>query len=50
MSTIVDTIIIKYMMDSAYIKRTVLLATPNILITILSIMFILLMNDNRHLG
>lgn len=50
MTTIIDTILIKYMMENAYVKRTALLAIPNIIVTILSIALILLMDNNRYHG
>lgn len=47
---VVDSITIKYMMECAYLKRTFLIAIPNMLVIIVSIIFILLMNNNKHMG
>lgn len=50
MSCVIESILIKYMMELKYLKRTFLLAVPNVLIVILSIIFILLMADNKQMG
>jgi len=50
MSCVIESISIKYMMELKYFKRTFLLAAPNVLVVILSIIFILLMDDNKQMG
>ena len=50
MSFIINTISIKYMMGIEFIKRTLLLALPNIVITIISIIFISNMSKEKYLG
>jgi len=37
-------------MELKYLKRTFLLAVPNVLVVILSIIFILLIDDNKQMG
>jgi len=50
MACVIGTIAIKYMMELAYVKRTLLLAVPNVFVAIFSIIFILLIDDNKHMG
>lgn len=50
MSCVIESISIKYMMELKYFKRTFLLAAPNVLVVVLSIIFILLIHDNKQMG
>src|SRR5690625_3077385 len=50
MTYIINTISIKYMMSLDYIKRTVLLALPSIIISILSVVFLLNIQNEEYLG
>lgn len=50
MTCVINTISIKYMMELQYIKRTILLALPNVLVVILSIIFILLIDKDKYMG
>lgn len=50
MTFIVNTIDIKYMMAFDYIKKTLLLALPNIVVAILSVIFLLNMDSNKYFG
>lgn len=50
MTFIINTITIKYMMKIDYKKRTLLLAIPNIIITILSVVFLLIIPENKYFG
>jgi O-antigen/teichoic acid export membrane protein len=50
MAFILNSITIKYMLNIDYIKRTLLLALPNIIIAILSVIFLLNMNSHKYLG
>ncbi|MFS1511131.1 lipopolysaccharide biosynthesis protein [Chengkuizengella sp. SCS-71B] len=50
MTFILNSITIKYMLSVNYIKRTLLLALPNVIVSILSIFFLINMNDNQYLG
>lgn len=49
-SFIINSIIIKYMMEEESFKRTILLVTPNLCAAILSIIFILNMNTYKEYG
>jgi O-antigen/teichoic acid export membrane protein len=50
MSCVLGTISIKYMMEVAYVKKTLLMSIPNVSVAILSVVFILLMNDHKYMG
>lgn len=50
MNCIITMYTIRYMMERSYVKKTMLLALPNLSVVILSIIFISLMNDNKHIG
>jgi len=47
---IINSINIRYMMDMVYIKKTLLLALPNTIVTVLSVIFLLNMESNKYLG
>jgi O-antigen/teichoic acid export membrane protein len=50
MTFIINSLAIKYMLAMNYIKRTLLLASPNIIVTILSIIFLLNIDTNEYLS
>ncbi|WP_128896353.1 oligosaccharide flippase family protein [Longirhabdus pacifica] len=50
MTTVINAISIKYMMGFQYVKKTLLLAVPNIIVAVLSIILILKMDDMKHMG
>lgn len=50
MTFIINCISIKYMMTMEYIKKTILLALPNVLITVLSIALLVNIENNQALG
>jgi O-antigen/teichoic acid export membrane protein len=50
MTFIVNSISIKYMMAVEYVKRSILLAIPNIVITILSIICIVNIESSKYMG
>lgn len=50
MTFIINTMIILYMMDLEYVKRTLLLAVPNVIIAVLSIVLISIIDENKYLG
>lgn len=50
MAFIINSITIKYMVNIDYIKRTLILALPNIFIAILSVILLLNMNSHKYLG
>ncbi|HBX22982.1 MAG TPA: polysaccharide biosynthesis protein [Desulfotomaculum sp.] len=50
MTFVINTITIKYMLAMEYIKKTLLLALPNIVIVILSVVFLLNMDSYKYLG
>ncbi len=50
MTFVLTTIDIKYMMDLDYIKKTMLLAIPNVVVAILSVIFLMNINDDKYLG
>lgn len=45
-----DTYAMKLMMEMNYVKRTLVLAVPNILVAVLSVFIILQMDNNKHMG
>lgn len=47
---VINSISIKYMMSMDYIKKTLLLALPNIIITGLSVIFLMNVEDEKYLG
>ena len=50
MGFVIDSFIIKYMMEVKYIKRTLLLLLPNLIIALLSIIFILQLSEQKYWG
>lgn len=50
MTCIIDTILVRYMMEVNYVKRTSLLAIPNVLVAALSVVLILKLPENKHFG
>lgn len=50
MSCIIETIFLKYMMEMQHKKRAILMTLPNIVILIFSIILIVLMKENKHMG
>lgn len=47
---VLDSISIKYMMEQKYVKRTLIMSLPNIIIAIFSIILILNINENKYWG
>lgn len=50
MTFILNSIAIKYMMDMDYVRRTLLLALPNIVVTIISVFLLFHINYNKYFG
>jgi len=50
MTFIINSINIRYMMDMDCIKKTLLLALPNTIVAVLSVVFLLNMESNKYLG
>lgn len=50
MSFVIESACIKYMMEFSYIKRTLLLALPNLISAVLSIVFIHFLTSERYWG
>lgn len=50
MTFIINSINIRYMMGMVYIKKTLLLALPNTIVAVLSVVFLLNLESNKYLG
>ncbi|WP_461206118.1 lipopolysaccharide biosynthesis protein [Clostridium sp. DL1XJH146] len=50
MTFVINSISIIYMMSVDYIKRTLLLAVPNIIVAILSVVFLMNLNKHKYFG
>lgn len=50
MTCVIETVLIRYMMEVSYVKRTLLLSIPNIVVAILSVIFILGLTENKFEG
>lgn len=49
-SFVVNSILVKYMMSESYIRRTLLLILPNLVIAVLSIILIAQMDSDKYMG
>ncbi len=47
---VLDSISIKYMMEQKYVKRTILMSIPNILVALLTVFLVLQIKENKYWG